>query len=444
MSRRHRRDHQRDEHGQSWEIAAALWDGPRTRNEIADHFRSYVRFLGLFSVTERLERHDRSERMVAFVTETLESLIERGWVVRQGERYALTPAGREEANTVLSELRETGALLQKFVQPQTVSQVSLGVHLGLAALKLPAGLLSGSVGLINDATDTLLDGLSSLLVYAGLRFDKEHAVNVVLVVLMLVTGSFTFYEAVQRFFVPLQPEVDWFTFLAAFLSALICLGLWAYQRFVGLRSGSMALITQSVDSRNHVIVAASVTAGLIASLLRFPLLDTLVGLAVAVLILKSAVELAIETVRSLGEEEADLSRYKFGVVELYERFRQAQLRDWMLYLVQKRGVQTRSELVERAHQALDFSRIPTLQALGLAQQPPRAGEMIEQSVAELLERGWLVGDKRLNVTDAGREHLSRGMRRTRGERHRLFAGGRVHGRRWQWVPEETERVPNKD
>jgi hypothetical protein len=267
-----------------------------------------------------------------------------------------------------------------------------------------------------------------LLVYAGLRFDKERAVNVVLVLLMLGTGGLTFYEAVQRFFVPFQPEVDWFTFLATILSALICLILYAYQRFVGLRSGSMALITQSVDSRNHVIVAASVTAGLVASLLRFPLLDTLVGLAVALLILKSAVELAIETIRSLGEEGADLSRYKFGVVELYERFRQAQLRDWMLYLVEKRGVQARSELAAQARQALDFGRNPTLRALGLAQQQPRASEMIEQSVAELFERGWLVGDERLSVTDTGREHLSRGMRRTRGERHRLSAGRGMRGR----------------
>ncbi len=149
----------------------------------------------------------------------------------------------------------------------------------------------------------------------------------------------------RRFFVPFEPEVDWFTFAATIVSALVCLVLWVYQRYVGLRSGSLALITQLVDSRNHVIIAASVTAGLIGSLLRFPLLDTLVGLAVAVLILKSAVELAVETVRSLGEEEVDLSRYEFGIVGGYGQFRQVQLRDWMLYLVEKHGVQTRTELI---------------------------------------------------------------------------------------------------
>jgi len=408
------------EYGQSWEVAAALWDGPKTLSEIVNHFHSYIRLLGFFSITERMER--RHDRMKKRIEETLEELIERSWVVREGERYTLTPLGREEASKPLADMHRTRALLGKLVEPQTVSKVGLAVHWGLAALKLPAALLSGSVGLLNDATDTLLDGLSSVLVYLGLRFDRERAANVVLVLLMLGTGGFTFYEAVRRFFVPFEPAVDWFTFLATIFSALICLALYVYQRYVGLRSGSLALITQSVDSRNHVIVAASVTAGLVASLLRFPLLDTLVGLAVAVLILKSAVELAIETIRSLGEEEVDLSRYKMGLVERYERFRQAQLRDWMLYLVDKRGVQTRSELIAQAHQALGFSDNPMLRELGLT-RPPEAAGMIKQSLAELFKRGWLEGEERLSITNVGRERLRKQTRRMRGETPRLSADG---------------------
>jgi len=400
-------ERQYNEYGQSWEVAAALWDGPRTLDEIADHFHSYARLLGFFSITKRLER--RHDRMTKRIRETLEELIERGWVVREGERYALTPLGCEEAGKPLADMHRTRALLDKLIQPQTVSKVGLAVHLGLAALKLPAALLSGSIGLLNDATDTLLDGFSSILVYFGLRFDKERAVNVVLVLLMLGTGGFTFYEAVRRFFVPFEPAVDWFTFAATIVSALVCLMLYAYQRYVGLRSGGLALITQSVDSRNHVIVAASVTAGLVASLLRFPLLDTLVGLTVAALILKSAVELAIETVRSLGEEEVDLSRYELGIAERYERFRQAQLRDWMLYLVEKQGIETRAELIAQAHQVLDFSDNPMLRELGLAQQQSPVDELIEQSLEELLQRGWLTGEERLAVTDAGRKHLGQRM-----------------------------------
>ena len=39
------------EYGQSWEVAACLWDGPRTPDGIADHFRSYLRWMELFSIT---------------------------------------------------------------------------------------------------------------------------------------------------------------------------------------------------------------------------------------------------------------------------------------------------------------------------------------------------------------------------------------------------------
>jgi len=413
---RNHRQHKEYEHKDM--IAMALSDGAKTLPEIEEQFMAFVRRFGFAAA--QFQAHEPAHRadLVQGLAQDLEGMTEMGWVVRQGERYALTSLGREKAGERLARMRRFGAQVRKLLQPQTVSKVSLGVHLGLAALKLPAGLLSGSVGLVNDATDTLLDGFSSLLVYAGLRFDKERVVNVVLVLLMLVTGGLTFYEAVRRFFVPFEPEVDWFTFLAVILSALVCGGLWAYQRYVGLRSGSMALITQSVDSRNHVIVAASVTAGLVASLLRFPLLDTLVGLAVAVLILKSAVELAIETVRSLGEEEADLSRYKFGLTERYEQFRQAQVRDWMLYLVNDRRAQMRPELLAQAYRAFDFSNYPVLRELGLDRQL-RVGEIIEQGLAELFERGWLAGEEQLSVTEAGKDHLRQQMRGTRGEVHRL-------------------------
>ena len=392
------------EWGQSWEIAAALWDGPRTLAEIVDHFHSYVRLVGLFRVTRRMER--RHEKMAGRIADGVDALVKRGWVERQGERYALTALGWEEAQKPIADMRRTGDTLRRLLRPEVVSQVGLGVHLTLAAIKLPAAILSGSVGLLNDATDTLLDGLSSVLVYLGLRFDRERAANIVLVILMLGTGSFTFYQAVRRFFAPFEPEVDALTFAATLVSAAACGGLYLYQRYVGLRRGSVALITQSVDSRNHVIVAASVTAGLVAARLDFPLLDTLVGLGVAVLILKSALELTIETVRSLGEDGVDLSRYEMGLAGWYEQFRQAQLREFMLHLIEAKDGEMRADLLEETRRALDFTDHPMLRALGVDRSPV-SDEAIRRSVDELVERGWVVEGEILRVTEAGRARLER-------------------------------------
>jgi cation diffusion facilitator family transporter len=411
-------------------IVMCLSDGPRTVAEIQQQFVGFPRRFGFF-----VELHDRDSIEQGVLTDELQRDLEKmevsGWVECEGGRYVLTALGVEKANERLAGMRRVGALARRLVQPETVPKVSLGVHLVLAAIKLPAGLLSGSVGLINDAADTLLDGVASLLVYAGLRLNRERAVNVALVLLMLATGGLTLFEAIRRLFVPFEPEADWHAFVAALISALVCLGLWAYQRYVGVRSGSVALITQSVDSRNHVIVALSVTAGLVASLIRFSLLDTLVGLAVAVLILKSAVELGIEMLRSLREGEPDLSRYRIGLLDRYDEFREAQLRDWMLYLADREQL-TQAELIARARQALDFSDNPALREFGLDRKAD-GDEQAERSLRELHERGWLLGGTRLQVTDAGKEHLRQAMKRTRGERHRLGMGSQS-ARRAKRVP----------
>jgi hypothetical protein len=371
-------------------------------DDIIDYFYGYLKVIGLFKLAQR-----NAHRQESSIRKTLDELLERGWVTRDGELYTLTPQGRDAVAKRMLELGQTGTAVRKFLVPQTVSKVTLIIHLGLAAIKIPAALLSGSVGLLNDAVDTLLDAASSMLVYLGFRFNKERAVNAVLVLLMLSTGAMTFYEAVRRFFVATNFEVSWFTFLAAILSACICLALWAYQRYVGLQGGSIALITQSVDSRNHVIVAAGVTAGLLASLLRFPLLDTLVGLTVSILILKSAIELTIEMIRSLKEEEVDLSSYEFGLAVQFEKFRENQLRDWMLYLVSREGIRARAELVRLGCQVLDANQVFSLQAMELAQKQPPARDTAERSLSELVKRGWLVGNEQMSVTDAGKKRLRR-------------------------------------
>jgi hypothetical protein len=387
---------------QECRLAATLQTGPKTLDEILDIFYGYLKVIGFFKLAER-----NALRKKSFIQKRLETLLERGWVELEDERYKLTPTGQGEVEKRSQELGRIGETARQFLSPQTVSKVTLGVHLGLVAIKLPVAILSGSVGLLNDAADTLLDAVSSTLVYFGLRFNKERAVNVVLVMLMLTTGSFTFYEAVRRFFIAASYAVTGITFLAVILSGLICLGLWTVQRYVGLKSSSIALVTQSVDSRNHVIVAASVTVGLIASWLKFPLLDILVGLTVSILILKNAVELTIESIRSLREAQVDLSSYEFGLAIQFEKFRESQLRDWMLYLAGKEGIGTHAELVQRGRQAIDSSHLLSFQALGLAPQEPPGGEIPEQSLAELVKRGWIGEGEPIQVTKAGQSRIRR-------------------------------------
>jgi protein-S-isoprenylcysteine O-methyltransferase Ste14/Co/Zn/Cd efflux system component len=392
---------QKPEYGESWGIAMTLLEKPLPLDAISEQFRAFTRRFGFFGDSLAPGRH-RGIDFELWLDERLAALLECGWVEKHDELYALTAAGREQARRALAEVEQARSRVERLATPQNASKLTLIVHLLLAAVKLPAGILSGSVGLLNDALDTLLDGVSSLLVFWGLKADRERLVSRLLVLFMLTTGLFTLFQAVRRTLLMDKVEADWFAFAATLISAAVCALLWLAQRFIGLRAGSMALITQSVDSRNHVIVGAGVTAGLIAALLRFPWLDYLVGLAVAVLILKSGIELAVELIRCGDDEKINLSRYRFGI---YERLRRRQLCAYMLYLVHSGEVDSSRQLEAAVRRSLDFRDNVFLKSMG-AERLEDAEELIAGCFQLLREQGLLHEEPRFAVTPTGLKHLA--------------------------------------
>jgi len=408
------------EYRQAWSIAAALLDGPRTYEELLEYYRVMARRFGVFvGLWERSGGTARGGRegpecgspLRRNLSASLDLLLGHGWAIEQDGRYHITEAGRAEAEKMLGELERTGRTIERATRPETVSTVTLIVHFALASVKLPAAILSGSVGLLNDALDTLADGVSSLFVFLGVRSGRERLVSYLLVVFMGATGLFSLSEAVRRFIRPEALTVEPLTVTAVVLSGAVCALLWLYQKYCGLKHGSMPLIAQSVDSRNHVIVAGGVGAGLIAAVFDLSLLDRLVGLTVAILILKGAVELLTDLIRSAGEEELDLSRWGFSAIEAR---RHRQTVRWFLYEIDSGRIHTREQMMGEARAATDFSKIASFRALGIDEQAGRE-EKLERAASEVFERG-LAGELaesrgHLALTKNGRAELDRALSR---------------------------------
>lgn len=381
------------------QIMMVLAEGDKTIPEIRAGFTHFMHHFGYFGLEDNVAGYTDAV-FIAAVQEAISKLVKEGAVVQNGELYSLTPMGQLRAEKMQREFEVFGGWMDCFLRPQTVALMGLGVHIILAILKLVAGAISSSIGLITDGMDTAMDGLSSVLVFFGLRLKKEREVNVVLVLLMLGVGLGAGYEAVKRVIIPEAVEIDLLTFTAAIISGLVCLLLSLYQRYVATRSGQQALIAQAVDSRNHAIVATGVITGLVATLLHFPLLDTLVGLAVAILILKSGVELAMETVRALRGEEIDFSRYELRFVEEYRQFQQQQLVDWLLHIITEQGPLTRPALLSYCRKLLDVQDVPTLRELGWGKN---AGleKKINSVLGMLVEQGLVTAGDVLQVTEKG-------------------------------------------
>ena len=283
-------------------------------------------------------------------------------------------------------------------------------QIAITAIKVPAALVSRSVAQLNDAAEELLDVFSSTGVYLGVRFERERIANVAVVIVMLGTGVFTLFFAVRRFFVPVTPTVTWYPLSVAVVSIPIYLVRSAYERAAGLRGASVALISQSVDSRNHGLVSVGVTVGLISvAVFHVTVLDTLIGLAVALIILKGATVLMVDLIRSARTgDEPELSRYSLWVADKLHAHIDTRIETWLLYLVDQQHVTDRQGLLRRADTALADDTNPLLREYGMELDPHG---IVESTLARLTRRGWLTGTDRLAVSDTGRRHLQRALRR---------------------------------
>ena len=116
----------------------------------------------------------------------------------------------------------------------------------------------------------------------------------------------------------------------------------------------------------------------VAAVFDLALLDRLVGLTVAILILKGAVELVTDLIRSAGEDEPDLSRWGFSTIEAR---RHRQTVRWLLYEIDTGRIHTRDQMMKEARAATDFSEIASFRALGIDEQAGRE-EKLERAASD--------------------------------------------------------------
>lgn len=195
---------------------------------------------------------------------------------------------------------------------ETASKFSVLVNLILSALKLGVGLLVNSMGLIADGLDNLTDVFSSIVAFFGIKYKREIYSTAFIILVMFIVGVSIGYQAISRLLHPQPVDAGLWAILAAVVSGIICYLMSMYQHFVGKRSGSLSLLSQSTDSKNHVFVAAAVLIGIIFARFGILIVDSLVGIVVAFLILKSAIELTTETFKVARGAELDFSKFKRG------------------------------------------------------------------------------------------------------------------------------------
>lgn len=300
----------------------------------------------------------------------LNMLIDRGWVELNDGKYKLTEEGENKSKEYEDNMIKKASLVDKEFTPSATAINTTILDAFLAMLKLGGGLVSGSIGLIADGTDATMDTVEAILVWLGIRYHREN-LSTILVILGLFGASISIlFDAANRILATLagtaEPVTSPFLVIAVEgIAILAAVFLFYYQRFVGKISNSLTLISQSVDSKNHIFIGTSVIVGAVFAMYGIYFVDAIIGLFVGAGIFKDAVGLLREAISAQRGEKEDFSEeYKLPLELCWEENKLLAFRNWILYALWGENLKSRKEIIESLHQAFHPGNyIPVLSEL---------------------------------------------------------------------------------
>jgi Co/Zn/Cd efflux system component len=327
-------------------------------------------------------------------------------------RYELTDTGRAKASETAYDMERGAKIIEnQFLSPSAAARNSTASYVFVAATKMITGALSGSVGLIADGADTTIDTVASGIVWAGIKFKKELLGTITILGLMFLTAVLLFYDSaisivenVYGTFVPMaMPFVVIIVELAAMMSMFI---VSLYQRFVGKRSQSLSLVSQSIDSKNSVYSSAAVVVGALFSIFGVYWIDAVVGAFIAVRITLDGVGLTKEAIKMRRGEKPEFSKYKLPFEKEIAKRRLDNFRNWIIYAIQNEKLSTKKELVDSLEKTFRPSYMPAVFNEFTTGRGVSFEEDFPEIIKPLIDEGYITeSDCCYKVTDKGKSYL---------------------------------------
>jgi cation diffusion facilitator family transporter len=205
-----------------------------------------------------------------------------------------------------------------YKERQAAARLSLCSNFALLLIKIAVGVLTGSVSIISEAAHSASDLFASGLAYFSVRVvdlpaDEQHpyghgkAEGISTLgqgLLLSLVGSYIVYEAIRRLFEPHQAQnVEW-GMAVMLLSAITNVFVVRILLKVAKKTGSLALAAVSKDHLADIYAAIGVLIGLVlVRITGHAYFDSLLAIAVALLILRSAWHLFREAVVILMDSQ---------------------------------------------------------------------------------------------------------------------------------------------
>ena len=215
-------------------------------------------------------------------------------------------------------------------RPAKIAALSIMSNSFVFIMKLIVGIITGSVAVISEAIHTSLDLMASIIAFFSVRIsskppDREHPYGhgkfenvsgTIETLLIFVAGIWIIYESVQKLIEPSPINMPMLAVLAMLLGAAINLIVGRKVQKVGEQYRSVAMSSNALHLLTDVYSSLGVAASLvIVSLTNFYILDPLIGIGIAIYIMREAYQLGKKSFlplldTRLSKEEEDRYRCK--------------------------------------------------------------------------------------------------------------------------------------
>ena len=201
------------------------------------------------------------------------------------------------------------------------SLVAIGTNLCLVAFKMAVGLLANSIAIVLDAMNNLSDALSSVITILGTKLagrppDKKHPfgygrmeylTGILIAGIILFAGVNFAVTSVQKIITPDLPHYSLLTvgIVAVAIVTKLLLGVGAYTKKMGRKTGSDALVASGTDATFDAVISAGTLVGALVTMTSGYVIDGWIGCVISLVILKAGLELLLDTLSSIVGRRAD-------------------------------------------------------------------------------------------------------------------------------------------
>lgn len=198
--------------------------------------------------------------------------------------------------------------------------LSVSLSIVLVVMKAYAWNETGSVSVLTSFLDSAMDVMISALnlaavIYAAKPADDDHSfghsaiediVGLVQATFLGTSGLFVIYQAIERFFNP-QPVTESETGIVIIaISITFALVIVIYQAIVSRRTNSLVLRAELMHYASDLLLNAAIIVSLVlAAMPQYEYVDPLLGLAIALYILRGAWQIGRRAFNNLMDRELE-------------------------------------------------------------------------------------------------------------------------------------------